>query len=172
MAWRGSTTTGDRIIACLPYILPIADSLIFASAFLTLLPIAAPVLLPLITVGLVYMTAISFLGPFGSLIIFFALYLFVVRNTNIKHFIRFHTMQAMLIGIGISLINLFFNLVNLPVVRLLSPANPLGIVAPLLFAGLFIVIAACYLYSIFGAIQGKYAEIPYISEAAYAQTQV
>jgi hypothetical protein len=172
MAWRGSTDTVDRVFACLPYILPIADSLIFAIAFVSLLPIVAPIVMPLVSIGSAYNNAVGkILGPqFGDLIIFFALYLLVVRNQRIKHFIRFHTMQAMM-RVVIYLVGEFFKLINLPVFDLILSPTPLGMVLSLIFAGMFVVFAGCYLYSIFCAIQGKYAEIPWISAAAYSQTQ-
>jgi uncharacterized membrane protein len=44
--------------------------------------------------------------PFASLIIFFALYLGVVRNENISHFIRFNAMQAILLDIVLMLCGL------------------------------------------------------------------
>jgi uncharacterized membrane protein len=172
MTIRGTTTAVDRILACLPYVLPIADSLIFAVAFVTLLPITAPVIGPVIALGLLYQGITGMvLGQYSSLLIFFALYLLVVRNQKINHFIRFHTMQALMIGICISLVTLLFQLINLPIDLLLSSNSPLGLAAPILFAALFVVVAGCYLYSIFCAVQGKYAEIPAISEAAYAQTR-
>ncbi len=173
MTMRGTTTAGDRVFACLPYVLPIADSLLFAVAFVTLLPITAPVIGPVITLGAIYQGVTGLiLGQFSSLVIFFALYIFVVRNPKIGHFIRFHTMQALMIGICISLVNLFFQLINLPVDLLLSDRNPFGMLSPMLFATFFVVMAGCYLYSIFCAIQGRYAEIPWISEASYAQTNI
>jgi hypothetical protein len=172
MSWRGTDSTGlDRFFACLPYIVPIAGSLMYAIAFVTLLPITAPVMLPLFALGMAYGTLTGFLGQFGDLLIFFGLFLFVVRNTNISHFIRFHTMQALMISISMSIVNLFFQFAQLPIFSVLQPTGPLGIVGPTMFAAFFVLIAACYLYALFCAIQGKYGEIRWISEAAHAQTR-
>jgi uncharacterized membrane protein len=172
MSWRGTDSTGlDRFFACLPYIVPIAGSLRYVSAFLNLLPITEPAIFPLVLVGSVYRQLISVLGPFGSLLIFFGLFLFVVRNANISHFIRFHTMQALMISISMSIIDLFFEFAQLPIFEILQPTGPLGIIGPIMFAAFFVVVAGCYLFSLFCVVQGKYGEIRWISEAAHAQTR-
>jgi len=95
MTWRGSTTVTDRIFACLPYLLPLVDGLAFGKYLFAQFPIVGEVLLlPLSPLIFIYQVI-----PFGSLIIFFALFLGVVRNENINHFIRFNAMQAILIDI-------------------------------------------------------------------------
>ncbi len=44
--------------------------------------------------------------PFGAFIVFLLLFFAVVRNERISHFIRFNTMQTILIGILLSLLQL------------------------------------------------------------------
>jgi uncharacterized membrane protein len=168
MTWRGETTILDRIFACLSYALPISGALIFAGAFSELIPILNPVLLPFVTVGLVYSRLVGVL-PFGDLIAFLALYFLVVRNESIRHFVRFHVMQALLLAIAISLVKILLDLLGLSSSLFLGLAGAGGIVVQAIFAALFVLFAGCALYSIFCAVQGKYADIPWISPAAYAQ---
>ena len=47
MSWRGSTTIPDRIFACLPYLLPLVDSLGFSGFLLEQFPILGILLLPI-----------------------------------------------------------------------------------------------------------------------------
>lgn len=173
----GAASVTDRMWACLPYALPIAQSLIFASALPMLLPGASLLLVPLMVIGGIYGTIAGTI-PFGDLIIFFVLYLAVVRNPGIAHFIRFHTMQALMIGICMSLVSILFQFMGSSVALFASP-QAAAIVPPnllmmvqWLFVAVFIFAAACYGYSIFCAAQGKYAEIRLISDAAHAQTDI
>jgi uncharacterized membrane protein len=168
----GAASGTDRLWACLPYALPIAQSLIFGMALIALLPGASLLMLPLMLIGGTYMKIVGSI-PFGDLVIFFVLYLAVVRNPGISHFIRFHTMQALMIGICMSLVSIFFQLVmtsgSLLSLSEMILTNPL---VQWISAAAFIFAAACYCYSIFCAAQGKYAEIRMISDAAYAQTDI
>ncbi len=174
MAWRGSVTVTDRCWAALPYILPIASSSLYAGAFAQLAPVTAPVILPIAWIGMTYYSVIGLLGMFGQLLIFFALLAFVVRNPKIPHFIRYNTMQAMMIDIMLTLVTLTFQAVNLSVqmVTFQAATDPLGVVVLIFFAAVFVAAAAAYCYSLFNVAQGKYAEIKWISDAAYSQTQM
>jgi Chloroplast import apparatus Tic20-like len=174
MAWRGTVTVADRFWAALPYILPIASSMLYIGAFVQLLPITAPIVTPIVLIGIAYYTAISPLGMFGEFLIFLALLMFVVRNPKIAHFIRYNTMQAMVIGIMMSLVKAIFDAVGLSVAMLTfkSASDPLGFVVQFFFAAVFVGAATAYGYSLFNVAQGKYAEIKWISDASYSQTQV
>ncbi len=70
MTWRGSTTVSDRIFACLPYLLPLVDGLMFGFSLLQQFPALQVLLLPLQPILLIY----GSLGQFGQLIVFFALF--------------------------------------------------------------------------------------------------
>jgi Chloroplast import apparatus Tic20-like len=180
MTWRGTVTVPDRLWAAMPYILPIASSLAFASALETLLPVTSLLMLPLRVLAVPYfivLGAVSSVGLSSQLAefaIFIALFALVVRNPKIPHFIRYNTMQAMMIDIVMTLISLVFQAVDLSVeiITQRGLTDPLGVVVLIFFAGVFVTAAAAYGYSLFNVAQGKYAEIKWVSEAAYAQTQV
>lgn len=156
MTWRGSTTPQDRIFACLPYLLPLVDGLAFAGPFLSQFPFLQPLFLPLF-----------FLRPLTTfplgLIIFFGLFLLVIRNENISHFIRFNTMQAILIDIVLILCNLLLGL-------LASPFQG-GLIVETLFNVVFLGTLAAVIYSVVQSALGRYAEIPTLSDAVYMQVR-
>lgn len=158
MTWRGSTDTKDRIFAALVYLLPLYSAFALGDSIFQQIPfLGAALAIVLTPLAFLY----SSLGSFGSLIIFFVLFLAVVRNPRISHFIRFNTMQAILIDILVSLLGLVLGFVA----RGLGANLALETLFNVVFLGAF---AAC-VYSIIQSVIGKYADIPTISEAAYSQ---
>jgi uncharacterized membrane protein len=160
MAWRGSTTVQDRIFASLPYLLPLIEGLLQFGQLLQQFPSLQFLFLPLIPVIALYRS----LGSWGSLIIFFVLFLAVVRNERISHFIRFNAMQALLLDILLILMGLFLGILQ-PVLGTSSL-----IVSTLMNLVFLAIVAACG-YSMVRSLLGHYAEIPTLSEAAYAQVR-
>jgi hypothetical protein len=158
MTWRGSTDTKDRIFAALVYLLPLYSAFAFGIFIFQQIPfLGAALAIVLAPLAFLY----SSLGSFGSLIIFFVLFFAVVRNPRISHFIRFNTMQAILIDILVYLLGLALGFV----------ARGLGanLVVETLFNVVFLGAFAACVYSIIQSFIGKYADIPTISEAAYSQ---
>ena len=158
MTWRGSTDTKDRIFAALVYLLPLYSAFAFGIFIFQQIPfLGAALAIALYPLAFLY----SSLGSFGSLIIFFVLFFAVVRNPRISHFIRFNTMQAILIDILVYLLGLALGFV----------ARGLGanLVVETLFNVVFLGAFAACVYSIIQSVIGKYADITTISEAAYSQ---
>ncbi|MBD1837617.1 hypothetical protein H6F78_21735 [Coleofasciculus sp. FACHB-64] len=155
MTWRGSATAKDRVFACLPYLLPLLSVLPFGAYLFRQFPVLALILLPLQPLLAIYSI------PFASLIIFFVLFLGVVRNEKISHFIRFNTMQALLIDIALFLCTM--------ALQILTPALGTGLVGQTLFNVVFLGTLAACAYSVVQSVIGRYAEIPGISEAVYSQ---
>jgi uncharacterized membrane protein len=157
MAWRGSNTVSDRIFASLPYLLPLIDGLPYGGILFQQFPILAVVFLPLQPLMVINSV------PFAGLIIFFILYLAVVRNEKISHFIRFNTMQAILLDILLVLCSLLL--------QILLPALGKNLLTETLVNVVFLgTIAACF-YSMVQSLLGRYAEIPTLSEAVHAQVR-
>lgn len=167
MTWRGSTSIQDRIFASLPYAFPMVEGAIYGTFLTLLFPPLGLILLPLAPFAMVYGLLNSLLGGWGGFVIFFALYLLVVRNANINHFIRYNTMQALMIGIASSLIMTLLQLLGL----LQNLGSPIPLPLAILFSVIFLGVMGSSIYSIVSAWLGKYAEIPVLSEAAYAQTR-
>ncbi|MDY7049977.1 MAG: Tic20 family protein, partial [Microcystis panniformis WG22] len=164
MTWRGSTDTKDRIFAALVYLLPLYSAFAFGIFIFQQIPfLGAALVIVLTPLAFLYSSLGTFdssLGTFGSLIIFFVLFLAVVRNPRISHFIRFNTMQAILIDILVSLLGL--------VLKFFDERLGANFVLETLFNVVFLGAFAACVYSIIQSVIGKYADIPTISEAAYS----
>ena len=150
MSLRGSTTIKERIFACLPYLLPLVEGLAFGGYLFQ----QVPALKPLADVYRTYRNI-----PFAGLIVFFALFFLVVRNESIAHFIRFNTMQAILIDIVLVLCS--FGL----------PLFGVSFAAEIINNTIFIGVVAAVGYSIIQSALGRYAEVPVISEVVYMQVR-
>ncbi|MBF2064398.1 MAG: hypothetical protein IGS39_08250 [Calothrix sp. C42_A2020_038] len=163
MSWRGSTTVKDRIFACLPYLLPLVEVVIYGGPLFLQFPPLQLIFQPLIIFsGFYYAIARSFPLGLGGLIIFFALFMLVVRNERLPHFIRFNTMQAILLDIVVILCSILLQLIGIT-------GNSFAIQT--LATTIFLGIVAASVYSIVQSLFGRYAEIPAISDAVYMQVR-
>jgi len=158
MSWRGSTTFPDRIFACLPYLLPLIEVFAFGQFLLKDFPLLGLIFLPLVPLLTIYRGV-----RYAGMIIFFALWLLVVRNEKIPHFIRFNTMQAIILDIVIFLCSILTDIVKL------VPGS--GFAMQTLYTTIFLGIVAAVVYSIAQSLMGKYAEIPAISDAVHMQVR-
>ncbi|MEH2055571.1 MAG: Tic20 family protein [Nostoc sp.] len=158
MSWRGSTTVSDRIFASLPYLLPMVEVVTFGFFLLDQFPPLAVVFAPILVLWSFYRSV-----RYAGLIIFFALLLLVVRNEKISHFIRFNTMQAILLDIIIFLFNILMDVVRL------IPSG--GFAIQTLSTTIFLGIVVAVGYSVIQSLSGRYAEIPAISDAVYMQVR-
>ncbi len=169
MAWRGNIKPADRLYGCLPYLLPMSAA-VFYGVFLF---IQVPLLVQIFTPILELRRILSFpvIPQLLSLefIVFILLYIFVVRNDKVCHFVRFNTMQALLLGIALILIEL--------VVELISPVFSATTVESMLFliqifsSTIFLGMNFICIFSIVQCLRGVYAEMPVVSEAAYYQVR-
>jgi len=157
MTWRGSTTVQDRIFACLPYLLPLLDGLVYGENLFQQFPPLRLILIPLEPLLQIYRDI-----PFLGLIIFFALFLLVVRNNNISHFIRFNTMQAILLDIVLILCGLILSILG---------STLGGFILETLSNMIFLGILGAFIYTVVQSAMGRYAEIPTISDAVYMQVR-
>ncbi len=157
MTFRGSTSVPERLFASLPYVLPLIDGVAYGGSFFKLFPDLTVLLLPLLPFGILY----SF--PFASIIVFFALFFLVVRNEKIPHFIRFNTMQALLVDILIFIIGIM--------IRVLGGISGLQFIVTTLSNFIFLGVVAVVIYSVAQSLRGLYAEIPTISDAVYMQVR-
>ena len=157
MTWRGSTTVPDRIFASLPYLLPLIHGLMFGGSLFRQFPILGMLFVPLVPLIQIYSL------PFASLIIFFALYLGVVRNENISHFIRFNAMQAILLDIVLMLCGL--------VLPIFAKGFQVAFIAETLYNMVFLGAFAAFVYAVVQSMLGRYAEIPPLSDAVYMQVR-
>lgn len=94
-SWRngggggGAPAIPDRVVAALPYILPLFDGLRYGKFLFVQFPAFAAVLAPFEPLMRIYFSV-----PFASLAAFFAVYLGLINNPNFSRFVRFNAMQA------------------------------------------------------------------------------
>ena len=165
MSWRGSTTFPDRIFACLPYLLPLIE--VIALQFMTC-KYGGCLLKDFPIPGIIISRLSPLLDnyksiPFVDMIVFFALFILVVRNEKLSHFIRFNTMQAIMLDIVIFLFSILM--------QILKPVPGAGFAIETLANTIFLGILAAVVYSVFQSLMGKYAEIPAISDAVHMQVR-
>ena len=91
--------------------------------------------------------------PFGSLLLFFILFIGVVRNPNVPYFVRFNGCQAILLNIALILLSYLLRI---------FPLVELGII-------LFILTLAIFIFCVIQCISGIEPEIPLISKSARMQ---
>ena len=91
-----NTTITHRLISTLIYLLPWSDALPFGSDLFLRFPILNLLAIPTIPILILEQTI-----PLAGLVIFFSLYLFIVKNTNIPYSIRINiiTFKAFIINI-------------------------------------------------------------------------
>jgi uncharacterized membrane protein len=156
MVWRSETDFKDRLFSSLVYGVPLVSSIPFGVFLFQQFPQVKIIYFLLLTpFQVVYQI------PFGQLAIFFVLFLAVVRNEKIPYFIRFNTMQALLIDIVLTLFSLIFSII--------PQAAGLNLIIETILNMIFLAVFASCLYSIVSSALGKYAEIPTISQVVYNQ---
>jgi len=150
----------DRVVALVPYVLPLLSALRYGRYFFGQFPAAIVLLKPLMPV----LRAVSAL-PMGNLIMFFSIYLGIAKNQSLSRFCRFNAMQAILIDIALifpSLVEALFG----PGILGIGLPGPLVMV---LHNAIFVTVLAAFALSAVGCMTGRYVRIPVISEAAEAQ---
>ncbi|MEM9568552.1 MAG: Tic20 family protein [Cyanobacteria bacterium P01_E01_bin.34] len=154
--YRQQSPTQERLLSSLPYILPMVQALPLGGFLYGQFPFLALLVSPLVPLFPILE------GNFAiSLLVFFGLYFGVVRSHSLSRFIRFNTMQALLMGIGLSLLQML-------VFQILTPILG-GITIGIMASGLFLLTYGLAIYSFIWIAQGKYTDIPILSEAASSQ---
>ncbi len=173
MTWRGTTSTQDRIFGALVYLMPILDVLVFGRFLSALFPPVHMFLRALRPLLAVYDFSLGGF-PVVQMGLFFGLFLLVVNNRDIAHFVRFHTLQAILISILAFLVRLVLNILNLssglgdPFLRNNTP-DLMAWITGGFESAIFIAVLAGGIFAIVQALRGQYADLPIISEAAQNQ---
>ncbi|MDB9528867.1 hypothetical protein PN498_22935 [Oscillatoria sp. CS-180] len=167
MTWRGTTTAQDRFFACLPYLLPLVEVSILGMFFAQRAGIGVFAQFPPLRIIPEFLAPVINLYagfPFAGLIVFILLLTLVVQNTNISHFIRFNTMQAILLDIVLILGQIILDMV-------LVPALGTGLFVDTILNVVLLGILTAVGYALVQTIRGQYAEIPAISEAVYMRVR-
>lgn len=151
----------QRLLGVLVYLLPWSDAIQFGGIgqgglldqFTALRWLFLPAL-PLLSVKMIIPLGL------GNLLIFFVLFLAVVRNPNVPYFLRFNTLQALLVDIGIYLLSLAFLILNtVQGTLIIRTLNSMILIAVL----------AITVFAVIECLQGREPDLPGISEATRMQ---
>lgn len=160
MTFRGNIEPVDRLWGSLPYLLPLVSVLPLGIPLFRTVPFLALLFQPLVPLyGL-----LTGFGGFGSLIAFMLLFFFVVRNRRLAHFVRFNGMQALLMSIAQFLVQAALSLLGVVGINL-------GLLNQTLGTTVFLATVVIAVFAWVQNARGQYAEVPALSEAAYAQVQ-
>ncbi|MBL1211319.1 Tic20 family protein [Geminocystis sp. GBBB08] len=155
MNWRNTTDWKDKLFGALVYFFPLYTALNFGVFLFQQFPILTLIEIPLIPLAIINQI------PFGGFILFIVLFSAVVRNSRISHFIRFNTMQSILMEILLILISLIFNI--------LLGALSGSLIIETIYNTIFIGTLVACIYGMLQSASGKYPEFPLITEAASGQ---
>jgi len=166
MARRSSVNYLDRLYASLPYLLPITAAVGFGAFLFLQFPPLVFAFIPIFSVNqILSISIIDFISI--RFVVWFCVFIFVVRSYKVNHFTRFNAMQALLLDIIVALVGAVIQLLEMIIGRLAFFPFMLQIIASVTFLG----ITAAFLYSVFQCVRGKYAEMPVISDVAYYQVR-
>lgn len=154
----------ERILASLPYLLPLLDTLPYGRYLFLQFPFIARALAPLGPVNALY-----HLFPFAPFIIFLGVYSGIVNNQSLSRYIRYNAMQAVLLDI----------LLIIPQVLLDTFGNfrggeALGIGTQIYVEAsntIFLFVAICVAYGMGACAVGQTPRLPLVAEAADSQVK-
>jgi len=157
-AGRGDTVNAaERVIAALGYFLPLFDGIQYGRYLFLQFPVAERLLSPLFPLLAAYKGF-----PFSNFIAFFGLYLAVVRNPNFSRYVRFNSMQAVVLDVLL----IFPTLVE----RTFTPRGGIGFELLVVFYNtVFLFLVACFAFGIISCLLGKTPRLPIVAEAADQQ---
>jgi hypothetical protein len=151
----------QRLLALLPYSLTWSDALPFGRDLFGNFPSLNALMLPAMPALLVQNLGSMGGMNLGGLLLFFLLFLAVVRNPKVPYTIRFNTLQALMLDILLVVIGLVFQLLQ----SLLGGGLLFRTLANTVFLGTLLIL----LFTIVQVLRGKEADLPTLSEAVRMQ---
>ena len=163
---RQSVIPLHRFYSCLPYLLPMSAGVIYGAVLFQQFPFLVLPFFPFIWFygNVLAFPLVPVLGLTGEFFLFMGLFFLVVRDARIPHFVRFNTMQALLMQIVLFIAQLFFQVIQ----QLSSNALP-SIVSATIANTIFIGTILLAGYAIYQIVKGEYSDIPTLSQAASFQ---
>jgi len=147
-----------RTLACLPYLMPLHETWLNAETAYNI----HPFLEEIEELTYPFFGALFRLPEWFFYAYFFAAYLGIVRNNKWPHFFRFHTITAMLLEITLSINGTVYD-----------KFLPKGIFWGKFGMHYWLAVAFAFLFTVIQcmqcALKGTYADVPFISDAAYMQ---
>ena len=147
----------QRFLGLLVYLLPWSDAIPFGSHLMLQFPWVQWLTLPALPLILLERGI-----PFGNLLVFFLLFLAVVRNPNVPYFLRFNTLQALLTDIVLIVLSFAFTIV-------LQPIAGGSLLIGTLSSTVLIAVLAILLFALVECLRGREPDLPGISQAVRMQ---
>lgn len=147
-----------RTLACLPYLMPLHETWMYAETAYHLHPFLED--FEFITYP--FLQILGNLPPWFLIAYFLVAYLAIVRRKEWPHFFRFHVVIGMLLEIALQVIGLVSR-------RWLPRAVYWGKIGMHFWTGFAFAFLFTVLESMRCALAGMYADIPFVSDAAYIQ---
>ncbi|KAL1821432.1 hypothetical protein DCAR_0417843 [Daucus carota subsp. sativus] len=152
-----SVDAPDRLISAICYFYPFFDGVQYGKYVITQFTPIQTLLQPLIPAIRVFK---SF--PFNGFLVFLTLYFVVVRNSNFSRYVRFNTMQAIVLDVLL----IFPDLVE----RSFSPRDGVGLDLMMsLDSTVFLFLLVCLIYGSSSCLFGQVPRLPIVAEAAERQ---
>ena len=147
----------ERVVAALGYFLPFFDGIQYGRYFFLQFPAAERLVAPLFPLLSAYKGF-----PFSNFVAFFGLYLLVVRNPSFSRYVRFNSMQAVVLDVLL----IFPQLVD----RTFTPRGGIGFELLVVFYNtVFLFLVACFLFGVVSCVLGKTPRLPLVADAADQQ---
>ncbi|OIT08294.1 PREDICTED: protein TIC 20-v, chloroplastic [Nicotiana attenuata] len=147
----------DRLISAITYFYPFFDGIQYGKYVITQFAPIQTLIQPLVPAIRVFK---SF--PLNGLLIFFTLYFVVVRNNNFSRYVRFNTMQAIVLDVLL----IFPDLLE----RSFNPKDGLGLDLMMSFdSTVFLFLLVSLVYGSSCCLLGQLPRLPIVAEAADRQ---
>ncbi|KAH9652290.1 protein TIC 20-v [Citrus sinensis] len=147
----------DRLISAICYFYPFFDGIQYGKYVITQFTPIQLLIQPLIPAIKVFK---SF--PFNGFLVFLTLYFVVVRNTNFSRYVRFNTMQAIVLDVLLIFPDLFE--------RTFNAGEGIGLDLMMsLDSTVFLFLLVCLIYGSSSCMLGQVPRLPIVAEAADRQ---
>ncbi len=169
MNWQQTATPLHRFYSCLPYLLPMSAGVIYGAVLFQQFPLLIFPFIPFIWIygNVLSLPLVPFLGLTGEFFLFMGLYFLVVRDSRVPHFIRFNTMQALLMQIVLFIGQVLFQFLE----QLANDALP-SLLSNTFANTIFIGLTLLTGYAVYHSFKGEYSDIPTLSQAASFQCEI
>ncbi|XP_059662393.1 protein TIC 20-v, chloroplastic [Cornus florida] len=147
----------DRLISAVCYFYPFFDGIQYGKYVITQVAPIQALIQPLVPAIRVFK---SF--PFNGFLVFLTLYFVVVRNPNFSRYVRFNTMQAIVLDVLL----IFPDLLE----RSFNPRDGLGLdLMMCLDSTVFLFLLVCLIYGSSSCLLGQLPRLPIVADAADRQ---
>lgn len=147
----------DRLISAITYFYPFFDGIQYGKYVITQFAPIQTLIQPLVPAIRVFK-----IFPLNGLLVFFTLYFIVVRNSNFSRYVRFNTMQAIVLDVLL----IFPDLLE----RSFNPRDGFGLDLMMSFdSTVFLFLLVCLVYGSSSCLLGQLPRLPIVAEAADRQ---